>query len=216
VRCSWVKCSEGLSNRVFTIIRKNIYIIWFLCLYGCFFYHILSYSVGSIFYHCAYTVYIYIYGCMFFILLFNFINYVFLLSCMFCSGYSISLCRSVYCLCVNVYCTACHRVSTQLQLTKYIITITVPPEYTEEQPYCPSEHALSKTTHSSNFVEATSCSEVNCGSDDCEILRLPEDSIFTYHSQRAHQLSFSLSVWNRSTPTYCIYERCFVLARRTQ
>ena len=175
-------------------------------------FHFLSLCI-----HCIYIyIYIYIYGCMFFILLFNFINYVFLLSCMFCSGYSISLCRSVYCLCVNVYCTACHRVSTQLQLTKYIITITVPPEYTEEQPYCPSEHALSKTTHSSNFVEATSCSEVNCGSDDCEILRLPEDSIFTYHSQRAHQLSFSLSVWNRSTPTYCIYERCFVLARRTQ
>ena len=31
--------------------------------------------------------------------------YVFLLLRMFCSVYSVSLCRSVYCLCVNVYCT---------------------------------------------------------------------------------------------------------------
>jgi len=31
--------------------------------------------------------------------------YVFLLLCMFCSVYSVSLRCSVYCLCVNVYCT---------------------------------------------------------------------------------------------------------------
>ena len=31
--------------------------------------------------------------------------YVFLLLCMFRTGYSVSLCCSVYCLCVNVYCT---------------------------------------------------------------------------------------------------------------
>ena len=30
--------------------------------------------------------------------------YVFLLLCMFHSGYSVSLCSSVYCSCVNVYC----------------------------------------------------------------------------------------------------------------
>jgi hypothetical protein len=59
-------------------------------------------------------------------LLFNFVNYVFwvlyviivmfmfyycyvyvlLLLYMLRSGYSVSLCYSVYCLCVNVYCTA--------------------------------------------------------------------------------------------------------------
>jgi len=45
-------------------------------------------------------------------ILFNFVNYVFFLLClcilivnMFRSGYSVSLCCSVYCLCVNVYCT---------------------------------------------------------------------------------------------------------------
>jgi len=54
-----------------------------------------SYSFGSIFYD-------FIYGCMF---LFNFENYVFLLLCMFLSVYSVWLCCSVYCWCVNVYCT---------------------------------------------------------------------------------------------------------------
>ena len=49
---------------------------------------------------------------MFCMLLLNFVNYailylyVFLLLCMLCSVYSVSLCCSVYCLCVNVYCTA--------------------------------------------------------------------------------------------------------------
>ena len=74
------------------------------------FYHILSYSFGSIVHHC-------IYGCMLCMLLFNVVNYVFLLLCilivyvflflcMFCLGYSVSFCCFVYCLCVNVYCTA--------------------------------------------------------------------------------------------------------------
>ena len=43
---------------------------------------------------------------MFCMFLYNFVNYVFLLLCMFRSVCSVSLCRSVYCLCVNVYCTA--------------------------------------------------------------------------------------------------------------
>ena len=36
---------------------------------------------------------------------------------MFRSGYSVSLCCSMYCLCVNVYCTTATGCQTQLQLT---------------------------------------------------------------------------------------------------
>jgi len=68
-----VKWSEGLSNRVSTIIRRYINISYEVCcLYGFFVYHILSYSFGSIFYHCTY-------GRMFCMFLFNFVNYIFLL-----------------------------------------------------------------------------------------------------------------------------------------
>jgi hypothetical protein len=42
---------------------------------------------------------------VFCVLLFNCVNYVFLLLCMFRLRYSVSLCCSVCCLCVNVYCT---------------------------------------------------------------------------------------------------------------
>ena len=98
------------------------------------FYHILSCSFGSIFYHC-------IYGCVFCVLLFIFVNfcYVFLLLCLcvlivmyvpfwvFC--YIVMFCLLFVCKCVLYYC---HRVSTQLQLTNvsYHI-ITMPNTYTK-------------------------------------------------------------------------------------
>jgi hypothetical protein len=76
-----VKYSEDLSNRVSNIIRRHIEHLKFAA-YMTFFYHVLSYYFGSIFYHC-------IYGCMFCMLLFNFVTclfyfyvYVFLLLCL--------------------------------------------------------------------------------------------------------------------------------------
>jgi hypothetical protein len=118
VGLSVVKCSEGLSNRVSNIIRR--YMQFTAYVHGCFVYQILSYSFGSIFYH-------YIYGCMFCELLFNFVNFVFLLLCLcilivmyvpfcvFC--FIVSFCVLFVCKCV-LYC--CQRVSTQLQLTNTV------------------------------------------------------------------------------------------------
>jgi hypothetical protein len=83
VSISVVKWSEGVSNRVSIIIRRSYEVC---CLYGCFVYPILSYSFVSFLYHC-------IYGCMFCMLLFNFVNYVFLL----CLCILIIMCMYSYC-----------------------------------------------------------------------------------------------------------------------
>jgi hypothetical protein len=82
------------------------------------FFHIL---LVPFLYHC-------IYGCMFCMILFNFVNYIILsclcilivmhvLFCVFC--FNVLFCVLFVCTCVLYYC---HWVSTQLQLTKYIYT----------------------------------------------------------------------------------------------
>jgi hypothetical protein len=88
-------------------------------------YHIPSCSFGSIFYHCMY-------GCMFCMLLCNFVNGVFLLLCLYILiGMYVLFCIFCFvvlfyvlfvCKCVLYYC---HRVSTQLQLTNISILICV-------------------------------------------------------------------------------------------
>ena len=78
VKCSWAKCSEGLSNMVSNIIRRYIGHVKFV-----------AFMVVSFITFCRC---IYIYGCMCCMLLFNFVNYVILLLCMSCCVYSVPLC----------------------------------------------------------------------------------------------------------------------------
>ena len=92
--------SEGLSNIVCIIISRYIHHMEFSAFL---FYHILLYSYDSNVYH-------FILGFMFML---NSVNCVLLLYCyeflslsLFRSVYFVSLCCSVYCLCVNVHCTA--------------------------------------------------------------------------------------------------------------
>jgi hypothetical protein len=115
----WVKCSEGLSNRVSNIIRRYIDHMEFAA-YMALVYHILSYCFGYIFYH-------FIYGCMFCMPLFDCVNYVILLlcSCIIIIIIIMYVPFCVFCLIV-LFCVLfvskcvlyyCHRVSTQWQFT---------------------------------------------------------------------------------------------------
>ena len=100
-----------------------------------------SYSIVSIFYHC-------IYGCMFCALLLNFVNFVFLLLCLcilsilciliviyvlfwvFC--FIVLFCVLFVCKCVLYYC---HRVSNQLQLTKYTVPYSIISDFVSRHKY---------------------------------------------------------------------------------
>jgi hypothetical protein len=119
----WVKCSEGLSNRVSKINRRCIDHIMFA--------DYMAFSFITFFNILLVTfLYSFIYGCMFFMLLFNFVNYVFLLLCLcvlihvvmhvnlcvFC--FIVLFCVLFLCKCVRYYC---HRVSNPIAVNKYMI-----------------------------------------------------------------------------------------------
>jgi hypothetical protein len=83
-----MKCSESLSNMVSNIIRSYIDYMKFAA-YMVFSLTIFLHALLVLFYHC-------VYGCMFRILLFKFVSYVFLLFVyvhlllsMFCSVYAV-------------------------------------------------------------------------------------------------------------------------------
>jgi len=103
VKCPQVKWSEGLRNRVFIILRRYLDHMKFYC-----FFHILLVLLCIIVYMVVCFVCFYL---ILYIVYSNSYVYVFLLLCMFRSRYCVSLCCSLYCLCVNVYCTTatgCH------------------------------------------------------------------------------------------------------------
>ena len=97
VSTSVVKCSEDLRNMVSIIIRKYTDRMKLYC-----FFHCLLVLLCFIVYMVVCFICFYLILCIMYSF---FYVYLFLLLCMFCSRYCVSLCCSVYCLCVNVYCT---------------------------------------------------------------------------------------------------------------
>ena len=93
MKCSSVKWSEILSNMESVIIRRcRDHMKFIVCM-------------AILFIICHHILVVLLCGCLFCMLLFNFINYVFLLLCTLRSGYSVLLYCSVNCFCVNVHYT---------------------------------------------------------------------------------------------------------------
>ena len=105
---------EGLRNRVSTITSRFTYHTKFYC-----FFHILLVVM------CINVYTVVCFACLYLILYITYSYcyiYIFLLLCMFRSRYCVSLCCSVYCLCVNVYCTTATGCQPNCSYRIYIIS----------------------------------------------------------------------------------------------
>ena len=123
---------------MFTHSYCYVYVFLLLCLCILIVMFIYSYCYVYVFLLClciliVMFMYFYCYVCVFlllclciFIVMFMYYYYyvyVFLLLCMFCSVYSVSLCCSMYCSCVNVYCTVLLPPGVNpIAVNKYIIS----------------------------------------------------------------------------------------------